>query len=172
MTVRIMFKAMLVALCLAGACLSGLAWADNGPPQFDDPALAQRYDTLTNELRCPKCENETLASSGAVVAADIRQRIAGWLQQGESDQQIRDKLVARFGEYVLYKPRIESRTWLLWGLPGLAVLLGLCILALLVLRYRRHQVSELDESEQARLASLLKRHASEGKNHTDGGPTV
>lgn len=152
---------LLIMLAAIFMCFSMAANADNTPTEFNNPKLAARYEKLTNELRCPKCENESLASSQAPIAGDIRNRIGLWLKAGESDDQIRQQLVARFGEYVLYKPRIESRTWLLWGLPGIAVILGILILGLFVMRHRRSRVTELNASERERLAELLNRHASE-----------
>lgn len=152
---------LLIMLAAIFMCFSMAANADNTPTEFNNPKLAARYEKLTNELRCPKCENESLASSQAPIAGDIRNRIGLWLKAGESDDQIRQQLVARFGEYVLYKPRIESRTWLLWGFPGIAVVLGVLILGLFVVRHRRNRVTELDASEREHLAELLKRHSSE-----------
>ncbi|MGJ8516398.1 cytochrome c-type biogenesis protein [Carnimonas bestiolae] len=154
-------RLLLLSAALLLCALAGVSLADNGPPEFHDSALAQRYSALTEELRCPKCENETLASSGAPIAADIRQRIAEWLNAGQSDDDIRHHLVQRFGEYVLYKPRVERRTWLLWGLPAAAVVIGGVVLTLLIRRRRRLQVSDLDDAERARLAALLSRHGDQ-----------
>lgn len=164
---RSLRHALLIACALGALVFVSLALAAGEPHRFDDPSLAGRYQALTEELRCPKCENQNLASSNAPIAADMRDRISEWLNQGRSDEQIRQALVDRFGEYVLYKPRIESRTWLLWGLPGLAVLLGLVILGLLIIRARRERVSELDERERARLAELLEKHAPEALDEDD-----
>lgn len=163
-----MLQRMMLAVAALLLCLSaGISLADNGPPEFQDPALGQRYSALTEELRCPKCENETLASSGAPIAADIRQRIAEWLKAGQSDDEIRHHLVQRFGEYVLYKPRIERRTWLLWGLPAVAVVLGAVVLMLLIRRRRRLRVNDLDEAERARLATLLARHGEQQSSNRE-----
>jgi len=120
---------------------------------FDDPQLARRYTTLTHQLRCPKCQNETIAASASPIAADMRERVAAMLEAGRSDREIQDFLVQRFGEYVLYRPRLSPRTWLLWGGPFLLVGLGGGILAWRV--RRRTTPRALDAAERRRLDALL-----------------
>lgn len=129
-------------------------------PRFDDEALQARYQHLVDTLRCPKCENQSIGSSGAPIAQDMAQRVEQWLRQGVSDDEIRQKLVDRFGEYVLYEPPLSWRTGLLWGGPALLVIAALSGVVLQI-RRNRHTSSDqaLDPEEQQRLAAILARHA-------------
>ncbi|KAA0015865.1 cytochrome c-type biogenesis protein CcmH [Salinicola corii] len=130
---------------------------------FDDPALIQRYEDLTSRLRCPKCQNESIGASNSPIAADMRARVAALLRDGQSDRQIENAMVSRFGDYALYDPRLDTRTWLLWGLPFGLVVIGACVVAAFVLRRRRLEDREsgidgLDEHERRRLEALTSRH--------------
>ncbi|MGB8712487.1 MAG: cytochrome c-type biogenesis protein, partial [Onishia taeanensis] len=91
---------------------------------FDSPVTAERYRSLTGALRCPKCQNQAIGDSNSPVAKDMRERVAALLREGRSDREIQDFMVDRFGDYVLYNPRLEDRTLLLWGLPAALVLFG------------------------------------------------
>ena len=98
-----------------------------------------------------------LADSNAPIAADLREQLYRLLQEGQSDQQIIDFMVSRYGEYVLYKPRIEPRTWALWGGPVLMFVGGLLALGALVRRARQRTsaVADLSDEESTRLKQLL-----------------
>ncbi|MCE9680812.1 cytochrome c-type biogenesis protein [Halomonas alkalisoli] len=125
--------------------------------EFDDPVMEQRYRSLTASLRCPTCENQAINDSDAPVSRDMRDRVYFMLQDGRADMEIRDHMVERFGNYVLYNPRLEGRTYLLWGLPaGLVVLGG--ILVVLVVRSRRNASARaLSDEERERLDALINR---------------
>ncbi|GAB2779971.1 cytochrome c-type biogenesis protein CcmH [Halomonas shantousis] len=126
--------------------------------QFDDPVLAQRYEDLTESLRCPKCENQAIGDSNSPIAADMRERVAAQLQEGRSDREIQDYMIQRFGDYVLYNPRLSERTWLLWGLPAGLVLLGALLIAFIVRLRRNAHVRALSDEERARLDALIDQH--------------
>lgn len=129
--------------------------------EFSDPVTEQRYRDLTATLRCPKCENQAIDDSESPIAGDMRERVYTQLQDGRSDKEIIDYMVERFGDYVLYNPRLEGRTLLLWGLPVALVLLGLLVVALIV-RARRHaSARELSAEERARLDALINRERTE-----------
>ncbi len=129
--------------------------------EFSDPVTEQRYRDLTATLRCPKCENQAIDDSESPIAGDMRERVYTQLQDGRSDKEIIDFMVERFGDYVLYNPRLEGRTLLLWGLPVALVLLGLLVVALIV-RARRHaSARELSAEERARLDALINRERTE-----------
>jgi cytochrome c-type biogenesis protein CcmH len=129
--------------------------------EFDDPVTEQRYRDLTATLRCPKCENQAIDDSDSPIAGDMRERVYEQLQDGRSDKEILDFMVQRFGDYVLYNPRLEGRTLLLWGLPAALVLAGLVLVALIV-RARRHASSRaLSVEERARLDELINRERTE-----------
>ncbi|WP_275286280.1 cytochrome c-type biogenesis protein [Halomonas elongata] len=128
--------------------------------QFDDPVLEQRYRDLTATLRCPKCQNQAIDDSNSPIAGDMRERVYQQLQQGRSDKEILDFMVRRFGDYVLYNPRLEGRTLLLWGLPAALVLLGI-VLVIMLVRVRRDVAARgLSEAERTRLDALVHRQGA------------
>ncbi len=132
---------------------------------FDSPVTAERYRSLTGALRCPKCQNQAIGDSNSPVAKDMRERVAALLREGRSDREIQDFMVARFGDYVLYNPRLEDRTLLLWGLPAALVLLGGVLVALIVRRRRRASARELSAEERARLDALINRPPDPSGDH-------
>jgi cytochrome c-type biogenesis protein CcmH len=93
-------------------------------PALPDPRQQQRYVTLIHELRCMQCQNETLADSEVGLAADLRLEVHDLLAQGKSDAEVRDYLVSRYGDFILFRPRVSWRTAWLWALPGLLLLAG------------------------------------------------
>ena len=105
--------------------------------RLDDPALQQRYERLTRELRCLVCQNETIADSNATLAADLRREVRDMMVAGNSDVEIRTFLTERYGDFVLYRPPIAPRTWLLWAAPALLLLGGAGIAALVIVRRSR-----------------------------------
>jgi cytochrome c-type biogenesis protein CcmH len=109
-------------------------------PPLPDARQQQRYVTLIHELRCMQCQNETLADSEVGLAADLRLEVHDLLAQGKSDEQIRDYLVSRYGDFILFRPRVSWRTAWLWALPGL-LLLGGAIAAMRVLIARTRLVA-------------------------------
>lgn len=129
--------------------------------EFDDPVTEQRYRDLTATLRCPKCENQAIDDSDSPIAGDMRERVYLQLQDGRSDKEILDFMVNRFGDYVLYNPRLEGRTLLLWGLPAGLVLLGGLVVVLMVRARRRTSARDLSAEERARLDALIKRERTE-----------
>jgi len=124
------------SLLLAWALLAGAAHAVDAE-RLDDPALQQRYEQLTHELRCLVCQNETIADSNASLAADLRRELREMMKAGKSDTEIRAFLTERYGDFVLYMPPVTPRTWLLWAAPALLLLGGMIVAALVVLRRAR-----------------------------------
>ena len=127
-------------LCLASLPASVPAFAqanqqaDAAPLQFRDAAEETRFHALAAELRCVMCQNQSLADSNALIALNLRREVLALMRQGRSDAEIKDFLVARYGEFVLYKPRMEGRTWLLWAGPALLLLAGAGAVAVVVRR--------------------------------------
>jgi cytochrome c-type biogenesis protein CcmH len=109
---------------------------------FDDPALNERYWGLIREVRCPKCLNESIADSGAPVAADLRREVHRLVAEGKSDAEVKDFLSSRYGDFVLYRPRVAPVTYALWGGPFVFLVIG-SVVFWRVLRVRRNQ--PLDE---------------------------
>ena len=110
---------LLICLCVTGFALA------QGSPDLD-----ARMNRLTTELRCLVCQNQTLADSNAELAMDLKKQLREQLASGKTDQEAIDYLVQRYGEFVLYRPRLEPSTWLLWFGPFLILLAGLIILIL------------------------------------------
>ncbi len=127
-------KLRVLVIIAALVCATQVLAIDNTPP-LPDPAMQQRYLGLINEFRCMQCQNETLADSNVGLAADLRLEIHELLSAGKSDEQIRDYLVARYGDFILFKPRLNARTLWLWAAPGVLLLVGLGI-AVRILRQR------------------------------------
>ncbi|MCK2184634.1 cytochrome c-type biogenesis protein [Halomonas getboli] len=145
---------VLLLLALLGPALAQAAIEVR---DFDDPVMRDRFASLTSTLRCPKCQNQAIGDSDSPIAGDMRERVFEQLQAGRSDKEIVDFMVRRFGDYVLYNPRLEGRTLLLWGLPVALVLGGGLLVALLVRARRRASARALNDDERARLNALLER---------------
>ncbi len=149
-----LIQGILLALCLVGA-----AHAAIDAYEFRDEAERQRYRTLVEELRCPKCQNQNIADSNAPIAMDLRREIFRMLEEGKSNEQIVDYLVDRYGDFVRYKPPVNAKTLLLWYGPIALLVLGFAVLAVILRRRRRGAEAQasnsLSEAERARLASLL-----------------
>lgn len=137
---------------------TGLAWGGGiEVREFDDPVMEQRYRSLTASLRCPLCENQAIDDSDSPISGDMREQVYVLLQDERSDTEILDHMTSRFGDYVLYNPRLEGRTLLLWGLPAVLVVLGGVLVALVVRQRRSASASQLSAEERARLDKLINR---------------
>jgi len=133
-------------LLLLGLCLAYVPCAravDNTPP-LPDPVQQQRYLGLTHELRCMQCQNESLADSPVGLAADLRRDVRELIVAGQSDEQIRDHMVARYGEFILFRPRMNLRNLWLWAAPFVLMAVGV-VIAVRVVRGRAAQVGPDDE---------------------------
>jgi len=115
------------------------------PMPFANHAQELRFQHLTQQLRCPMCQNETLADSNAPIARDLRNQIFQMMQQGRSDDEIKQYLVARYSNFVLYDPPLTSGTWLLWFGP-LLILLGGAGAVLVVIRKRNRGAAVATEA--------------------------
>lgn len=126
---------------------------------LSDPALVARYRHLIDEYRCPKCQNQNLAESDSPISKDLRSEIRRMLEEGASDAEISEFLVARYGEFILYRPAFHSGTYVLWLAPLAFVALGALILVAVVKRRRRSQAPGLQAEEREQLQALLGRAA-------------
>lgn len=133
-----------IKLVLALAC--GSALAGEALPASEDPALEARVMKISSELRCLVCQNETIASSHADLAVDLRRQVREMLQRGQTEQQVIDYMAARYGDFVLYRPPFKALTALLWIGPALMVVVGLGTL-FVVLRRRSRLADEAFESD-------------------------
>ena len=127
---------------------------------FSSEEIRHRYQQLTAELRCPKCQNQNIADSNAEIAKDLRTKVFQMLEQGKSEEEIIRYMTERYGDFVLYQPRLNVRTALLWGGPVVLLLLGLAVVFGLS-RHRRRtgvQASKLDAEQESRLQKILKQN--------------
>ncbi len=148
----------LAAAAVLALGFAGVAQAAIDAYTFKDDAERARYTELTRELRCPKCQNQDIADSNAPIAADLRKEIYRMLGEGQSNQQIIDFMVDRYGEFVRYKPELNAHTWLLWFGPAGLLLVGAVLIGVIVVRRRRSDREDADvlsDEERQRLAHLL-----------------
>ena len=122
--------------------------ADAAPLQFRDTSEEARFHALAAELRCVMCQNQSLADSNALIALSLRREVLELMRAGKSDAQIKDFLVQRYGEFVLYKPRVEGRTWLLWLGPVAILLAGAVVVVVLVRRRPAQPIPRNDEPQE------------------------
>ncbi|KGJ90452.1 cytochrome c-type biogenesis protein CcmH [Colwellia psychrerythraea] len=124
--------------------------------EFNDEVTKIRFQALTKELRCPKCQNQNLADSNSPIAADLRKELYELLQQGKADSEIVNFMVDRYGEFVLYRPRVSSLTYILWFGPIVLILLGFIVVIVIV---RRKPVAKSDlvlsKEQQDKLKNFL-----------------
>ena len=142
---RIVFAWLLLLLACTGAAFAQAV--DPAPLQFRDGFEEQRFHALSAELRCVKCQNQSLADSNAQIAHDLRREVLELMHEGRSDDEIKRYLVDRYGEFVLYRPQVEGRTWLLWFGPALLVLAGVLVLARVLKRRGGTQLPDDDGQE-------------------------
>ena len=151
-----LIRGILLALCLVGSVQAAI-----DAYEFNTDAERERYRTLVEELRCPKCQNQNIADSNAPIATDLRREIYRMVEAGQSNEQIVDYLVARYGDFVRYKPPVNAKTIVLWYGPYALLVLGLCVLAFILARRGRSasdpSSKTLSEAERKRLATLLDR---------------
>jgi len=142
--------ALLLALSalFAAPHASAQVGTDVAPLHFQDAAEEKRFHALVSELRCVMCQNQSLADSNAQIAHDLRREVLALMRQGKSDDDIRTYLVARYGEFVLYKPRIEATTWLLWFGPAVLLLAGGFLVARVVRRHGGNATVPVDDAQE------------------------
>jgi cytochrome c-type biogenesis protein CcmH len=121
-----------------------LAWSAGAlaidPLPFSDAVEEERFRALAAELRCVLCQNQSLADSNAGIAQDLRKEVFGLMREGKSDEEIKTFLTERYSDFVLYRPRMEPRTWLIWFGPAF-VLLGGAIAVVVIVRRRARSVT-------------------------------
>ena len=148
-------KRLACLLLLALAMATG--FAKDAAPLAEDPVVEARLIAISDEMRCLVCQNESLAGSRSELANDLRRELRTLIKAGKSDQQIREFMVERYGDFVLYRPPVKPTTWLLWAGPFLLMVTGVVVL-LVYLRRRNRAVGDevLTDEESSRAAALLK----------------
>lgn len=164
-----MWRWCLLILCL----ISPSGWAVIDTHEFENDVQRLRYHSFIDEMRCPKCQNQNLSGSDSPIAMDLRRELYLMIQDGRSDKEIVDFMVERYGEYILYRPRVSPVTYLLWFGPVLLLLIGITILIVIV-RQRRLRFSDaapqaLSAEEQTQLNELL-RQTNANKSSSAGKP--
>ncbi len=151
---RQFIRGVLIMLCLVSGAQAAI-----DAYEFRTEAERERYRTLVEELRCPKCQNQNIADSNAPIAMDLRREIYRMVEEGQSNEQIVEFLVARYGDFVRYKPPVNAKTLVLWYGPIALLVIGFGVLALILFRRRRgastRSSNTLSEAERQRLATLL-----------------
>lgn len=137
--------------CLRSLILSMVLWsgtqgvlAGEAAPLAADPAQEARMMAIASELRCLVCQNQTVADSHSGLATDLRQEIRGLLQQGQTDQQVREYMTARYGDFILYRPPVNASTALLWFGPAVLAVVGLLILWMVLRQRARMNAQDFD----------------------------
>jgi len=149
------FAAILVATIIL--CSSSVLAKPSDTYAFKDKVTETRFNALNKELRCPKCQNQNLADSNSPIAADLRREVYELLQQGKADMEIIDFMVSRYGEFVLYRPRVSSLTYILWYGPAGLLIIGV-IVVVLVLRRKpaKNAQKPLSNDQKDKLDQILK----------------
>ena len=146
----------LLLIAVAAASLAGPAGAVNPDEQMADPAMEARAHKLSRDLRCVVCQNQSIDDSDADLARDLRVIVRERLVAGDSDAEVRAYLVARYGDFVRYRPPVKPITWLLWGGPFLLLFIGIALLVnFLRQRTRTVTSAELSAEEQRRAQQLI-----------------
>jgi cytochrome c-type biogenesis protein CcmH len=134
-----------VVSCLVMLLLVSAAWAVDSEGPLEDPELQARYENIVAQVRCLKCQNQTIKDSNAFLAGDLRREIRRMLLEGYSDEQIFDFLVQRYGDFALYSPRMSGKTLVVWIGPALFLLGGALVLFNIV---RRRMALPIDDTEE------------------------
>lgn len=121
---------------------------------FASPEQEALFNKLSNELRCLVCQNQAIADSNADLAKDLRDEMYGMLQQGKSEAEIVDFMVARYGDFVMYRPPMKPVTWLLWFGPAIALIAGFFFVVRIVNKQKRAAANDMSSEEVERLKAL------------------
>ena len=144
----------ILTLILHITILSSAAYAADTPVVFESTADRERYETLLEELRCLVCQNQSLSDSHADLAQDLRDQVYKMIGEGKNNTEIADFMVARYGDFVLYKPPVKSATWLLWFGPLILVVVAFAIVAMFA-RGRTRGPVPLSDDERKRVQMLI-----------------
>ncbi|WP_404842434.1 MULTISPECIES: cytochrome c-type biogenesis protein CcmH [unclassified Colwellia] len=154
-----MFNKLLVAVFLTTVTLlsSFVLASPVDTYVFKDKVTEIRFNALNKELRCPKCQNQNLADSNSPIAADLRREVYDMLQQGKADMEIVDFMVSRYGEFVLYRPRVSSLTYLLWYGPAGLLFIGVIVVVIILRRKPvKNAQQPLSNDQKNKLDQILK----------------
>ena len=148
-------RVLVLITSIVCACAVAHAQSVFEPRGFSSPEHEERYRTLVDELRCLVCQNQTIAESNADLASDLRREAYRMVEDGRSEDEIAEFMVARYGDFVLYRPPLRGGTILLWAGPFLLVAIGLTVLAVYLRRRRRAPAAPLDADERQRIQRIF-----------------
>ena len=152
-------KRLTASLLILLAC--GTLWAKEAVPLAEDEAVEKRLIVISEEMRCLVCQNESLAGSRSDLAEDLRRELRTLIKEGKTDAEVREFMVSRYGDFVLYRPPLKPTTWLLWVGPFVLMIAGVAaLIAYLRRRGREMKDAPLSDEENQRAEALLK----EGKS--------
>lgn len=155
-TIKKFIFVLLVITFAQGLLLQRNIQAAIDPVEFTDAKEESRYKNLIGQLRCLVCQNQSLADSNAELAQDLRREVYGMIKSGKTDQEIIDFLVARYSDFVLYRPPVNKATFLLWFLPGILAVSALIIVLLIIKkRSSENQPTVLDAKVEDRINKLV-----------------
>ena len=154
------FSFKTLTLFVSSLFLSLSAFAAIEMHEFSNELERKRYQSFIEEMRCPKCQNQNLAGSDSAISIDLRNKLYEMIKLEKSDKEITDFMVERYGDYILYRPRVTPATYVLWGAPIGLLVIGVVVVILILHRRRRLTLTQeslhLSDEEQARLNSLLR----------------
>jgi cytochrome c-type biogenesis protein CcmH len=148
-----------IVVLLAMLTVAGALGAKEAVPLGDDPKVEARLITIAEELRCLVCQNESLIASRADLAMDLKRQVREQIKAGKSDAEIRDYMVARYGDFVLYRPPVKGSTLALWLGPFALLIAGFCAIWIFVRRRRAAPEPALSGEQEARADELLANRA-------------
>jgi cytochrome c-type biogenesis protein CcmH len=148
-------KTLVLSVVLAVLGIAQVASAFDSELAFQDPAMQARYENMTRLLRCPMCQNQAIADSPVGVAADLRRELREQMAAGRTDAEIMDFMTARYGDFILYNPPVNPKTWLLWAAPVLLLLIGLASAAVIIVRRSKGEMDDsADETSTSEAGSV------------------
>ena len=134
-----MHSIILLVFWLVSCC----AWAIDPEPPLDDPIIDAEYQQLIREVRCLVCQNQPISDSSAPLAADLRREIRRMYEEGSRRAEIEEFLIARYGDFVLYRPQLKPMTWALWGAPLVLLFIGGAVFARILRARMRQSITEV-----------------------------
>ena len=146
-------KRLACLLLLALAMATG--FAKDAAPLAEDPAVEARLIAISEEMRCLVCQNESLAGSRSDLANDLRRELRTLIKAGKTDQEIREFMVARYGDFVLYRPPVKATTIMLWAGPFVLLAFGALTFVVVVRKRRPHAPEPFDDAARRRAQALL-----------------
>ena len=153
-SLRRLLGSLLITLLVSVQSMSVFAAID--AYSFPDDNMRERYNSLIDELRCPQCLNTNLAGSDSMISKDLRREVHRLVLEGKSDDEVRDFMQQRYGDFILYKPQVKASTYVLWFGPVVLFFIAIAVLVKIILRRRdASNKNVLTEVEQNRLDQLL-----------------